>query len=62
MAVTKDVDDIVDEASALVEDGYFKQHEQEHFRARIDKIASRNKELGEQSNKEYKRLVKTVMS
>ena len=51
----REVSIILDEASVTVEDGYFGDPEEAHFRGRIDEIEKRTIAVGENASKEQKR-------
>ena len=43
----KNVDEILTESRAIMKEDFFKEHERDHFRGRIELIDKRNKELDE---------------
>ena len=43
----KNVDEILTESRAIMKEDFFKEHERDHFRGRIELIGKRNKELDE---------------
>ncbi|KXJ23728.1 Dystrophin [Exaiptasia diaphana] len=57
----KEVDAIIDEADGLVDGGFFKKHEQDYFRPRIDKIGTRNEAMLEKADSNHKRLFDTYI-